>query len=713
MLLGEAVEAIHAQYKLSDYASRYTRLKRQGRQVMGLCPLPDHAERTPSFSVSDDKGVWYCLAGETMVVTWDGEKPISQIAGTTQTLLTEGGRWVEAPIYDFGQQKLWKVELSRNGRKKTIFATAGHRWFATVSTNASRTRYPEVTTENLKPGMYLRPAKPANRFPGSTPSVQRKVFEAAQPRYSRLRWRVVSIEPTDRVETVYCAEVESTHSFVIEGGILTGNCHGCKRGGDIIELAKHLEGYSFPEAVRSLGEDLGLQIDEGYGDAVRARQMLAEAEEFYLQQLAAYPRAAEYLRGRGLDEATIMYFRLGYAGEGLSRHLKQYGDARVQYGLSHHKDGKVFDHLRDRVIFPVHDPRGRPLAFQGRTLSDQTPKYLHTAETPLWKKRDALYGFDKSRDMLLALGYGVITEGPLDTLKVWQSGIAAVGILGSGVSRQQVHQLRAAGAEKVLLGLDRDKAGNTATIKAIQGLRGVAGLRIVRWPQGKKDPGQLSEDEIRASVEAAITPGEFLVRYSRFLHPHDADLRLEWLGEFLRPVDPTDTLPDDIALRLGREGLVVEVGKAHRRQPVEQEMPVDKLRLLEADIAAILFSVREPQARKALALKASFRVMPREGGLLAPVLDALSTSDPLSHLMRLGAGDLFFRRISKAPEIPTAQAERRIIELSDRHEILMLESLLTQTRQRIESEGASDTLALELTEYSVALDTIRRNRLTL
>lgn len=130
-----------------------------------ICPMPHHADNNPSFRIKlmDEKTwVFHCLAGDTKVITWDGFKPIKDLAGTTQKILTGGSCWVEAPFFSFGRQKVSQITLSRNGQKKVIRATPDHRWF--VRAGKHRELNIEKTTKELQPGMRLSWMFPRNKI---------------------------------------------------------------------------------------------------------------------------------------------------------------------------------------------------------------------------------------------------------------------------------------------------------------------------------------------------------------------------------------------------------------------------------------------------------------------------------------------------------------------------------------------------------------------
>jgi len=148
------LEEIRTRLACSEVVGRRVRLVRKGREHSGLCPF--HNEKTPSFTVNDDKGFFHCFAAETRVITREGIRPISSLAGKRAVVLTRGGQWVSAPFKAYGRQKLCRIELSRNGIPKVIHATSGHRWFV-------RGRRSAVITTALRPGHRLESVLPETR----------------------------------------------------------------------------------------------------------------------------------------------------------------------------------------------------------------------------------------------------------------------------------------------------------------------------------------------------------------------------------------------------------------------------------------------------------------------------------------------------------------------------------------------------------------------
>ena len=148
-ILDEDVARVRDATDLVALASEHLALKRVGRNFVGLCPF--HTEKSPSFNINPETGRFKCLAGETRVITWDGVKPIRDLVGTTQRVLTTNGRWIDAPFSAFGEQQLVKLTIGRNRVTKSIYATADHRWFVRTQRGSRLER----TTMDLKSGDRL------------------------------------------------------------------------------------------------------------------------------------------------------------------------------------------------------------------------------------------------------------------------------------------------------------------------------------------------------------------------------------------------------------------------------------------------------------------------------------------------------------------------------------------------------------------------------
>ncbi|PWV57890.1 DNA primase [Nocardiopsis sp. L17-MgMaSL7] len=163
----EDIALVRERTPIADVIGEYLQLRNAGGgSLKGLCPF--HDEKSPSFNVTPAKNLFYCLAGETRVLTRDGVRPIRELAGGRHTILTRSATWVEAPFYSFGEQRLMRLTLSRNGQHKEIHATPEHRWF--VQSGKDRSKVREVTTEELRPEHRLAHVFPPKKVTRTTPS---------------------------------------------------------------------------------------------------------------------------------------------------------------------------------------------------------------------------------------------------------------------------------------------------------------------------------------------------------------------------------------------------------------------------------------------------------------------------------------------------------------------------------------------------------------
>ena len=163
----EDIAVVRERSPIDEVVGEYLQLKNAGGgSLKGLCPF--HDEKTPSFNVTPARGLFYCLAGETRVLTWEGVKPICELAGGTHRVLGRHGDWIDAPFRSFGVQPLMRLTLTRNGVRKQIYATGEHRWFIRSGKTLASSR--EVTTRDLRPGHRLVSKYPRTRVKNTTPS---------------------------------------------------------------------------------------------------------------------------------------------------------------------------------------------------------------------------------------------------------------------------------------------------------------------------------------------------------------------------------------------------------------------------------------------------------------------------------------------------------------------------------------------------------------
>lgn len=297
---------------------------------------------------------------------------------------------------------------------------------------------------------------------------------------------------------------EKTPSFNIYTENGSFYCFGCGVGGDVISFIMKIENLDYVEAVKFLAQRAGMELpDSGYDDSMsklrrRVFEANREAARFYYATLIS-PKGAkglEYFRGRCLSDKTIRRFGLGFADDdwsSLCNHLKQKGFSEneivaANLGVKRRNGNGIYDRFTNRVMFPIIDVRGNVIAFGGRIMTDEKPKYLNTSDTLVFKKSANLFSLNNakssgSRTLILCEGY-------MDVIAVNQAGFQnAVATLGTALTVEQALLMKRY-ADEVIICYDADEAGQKATARAIPILRN-AGLdiRVLTVPNGK-DPDE-------------------------------------------------------------------------------------------------------------------------------------------------------------------------------------------------------------------------------
>ncbi|MCS7066409.1 MAG: DNA primase, partial [Fimbriimonadales bacterium] len=309
---------------------------------------------------------------------------------------------------------------------------------------------------------------------------------------------------------------ERTPSFYVSPSLNRFHCFGCGASGDAFAFLMRIEGVSFREALRRLAERAGVELRESppeqetQDEHNRLRRAVFAAHFYYRQCLQRAPRARQYLQQRGLTPETIERFQLGYAPDGwdyllrfLQKHQITPEDA-LNAGLVRQGEHGYYDYLRDRIVFPIHDPSGRVIAFGGRALGNEEPKYLNTPETPLFEKRHTLYGWHLARGAIVRQQRAIVVEGYMDLIMLHQYGFEhAVATLGTAFTEHHAGRLRRI-AEQVYLLYDSDNAGVRAALRAAEVLHaaGIPAL-IVALPTGE-DPDSLLQKAGAEALQQAL-----------------------------------------------------------------------------------------------------------------------------------------------------------------------------------------------------------------
>ena len=340
---------------------------------------------------------------------------------------------------------------------------------------------------------------------------------------------------------------EKTPSFYVNPEKQLWHCQGCHQGGDLFKFVELHEQIDFKEALERLARQAGVELPEGPGAAAgparREREQVWAlhklAADFYHHVLRRTPAGAPgraMLEARGVGPESWDHFQLGYAPAGarqdnLVRFLVARGQlaaAAVQAGLARRgRDGAVVDFFRRRLMIPIRDERGTCIAFGGRALGDEPPKYLNSRSTATFDKSRVLFGLDRAREKLGQQRTAVIVEGYFDVIAAHAAGVTeTVSTSGTALSPAQARLLRRF-AETAILCFDGDAAGRRAAFAAVEVVAAELEPRLLLLPESR-DPDELCREDperFRTLVAGARPAWEVLVDEALGDAPPGADPR--------------------------------------------------------------------------------------------------------------------------------------------------------------------------------------------
>jgi DNA primase len=478
---------------------------------------------------------------------------------------------------------------------------------------------------------------------------------------------------------------EKTPSFSVDPERKLFYCFGCQTGGDVFKFVMLYDKVPFPEAVESVAKRAGVPLPRPdraapAGPHERLFQLNAVAEAFFRETLTdpgAGSRGREYLVRRGLGEDTVHRLGLGLAPAGwdalrshlLSRRFRPEEGLIAGLLLPRKSGSGEYDRFRDRLIFPIHDVQGRTVAFGGRSLGDEEPKYINSPETPAYKKGEHLYGLDLAKDAIRREGFAIVVEGYLDLAAVVQAGfLNVVASLGTAFTEGQA-RLLARYCDRALFSYDADGAGVAATVRSLDLLLGKGfEVRVVQLPSGC-DPDDFIHDHggeayggllrdapvyleflIRREAGARdLTRAEERVAGVHAVLPHLARLtsaveRSAWatrLADALRIEDESVREELRSAVRSSRE-------RIRQRPPAPERLPAAESRLVSRLLSAPGRGEALPEiaaedlegTRIAPLVQAIARVAATGTPVDYPtVLDALDSDEDRALLTRIAFGD--------------------------------------------------------------------------
>lgn len=371
---------------------------------------------------------------------------------------------------------------------------------------------------------------------------------------------------------------EKTPSFTVTPERQIFHCFGCGAGGNSIQFVMQVEGLTFSEAVRQLAEEAGIKAgwdDSGSeptpeqlerSDLLKAYELAARVYSSILMNTVQGRDALAYLRSRGMSDELIHTFQIGYAPnmwDALVKQLDKSGFLLPQMergGLISVRTGEqgYVDKFRDRVMIPIHDFKGRIIAFGGRAMGDVQPKYLNSPETMLFHKSRSLFNLHRARQDIRKREQVVLLEGYFDVIRSWEAGVHhCVATMGTALTGEHAEAIKRL-APEVVICYDGDNAGQSASYKSLALLE-QAGLnvKVAMLPDGK-DPDEYiasfgPERFVREIIEGAVTATKFKLLYMR------RGFRLQDEAERLRYLRSAGKLIAELPSPLEREHYIREL----------------------------------------------------------------------------------------------------------------------------------------------------------
>ncbi|WP_303783617.1 DNA primase [Azovibrio restrictus] len=325
---------------------------------------------------------------------------------------------------------------------------------------------------------------------------------------------------------------EKTPSFTVSPTKQFYHCFGCGAHGTAISFLMEYQGLGFVDAVKELAGKVGMQVPEQERDSRpeergslrQLTEIMGRAAQYYKDQLKQSPRAIDYLKGRGLTGEICARFGIGYAPDGwqnLAAIFPDYDAPELAAAglVIENEQGRRYDRFRDRIMFPIINPKGEVIAFGGRIIGQGEPKYLNSPETPIFEKGREVYGLPQARQTLRQENTVIVVEGYMDVVALAQHGIGnAVATLGTATTPTHVQKLLKQ-VDRIVYCFDGDNAGRKAAWRALENsLEALADSKSVGFAflPDPEDPDsyvrQFGKDAFRTLIAQATPLSDFLLR---------------------------------------------------------------------------------------------------------------------------------------------------------------------------------------------------------
>ena len=400
-------------------------------------------------------------------------------------------------------------------------------------------------------------------------------------------------------------------------------CFGCGAHGNAIDFLMQYDHQAFPEAIETLAKQVGMEIpresrsEKPVQNHSSLYELLEQITHFYQTQLRQHPQAIDYLKNRGLSGEIAKQFGLGYAAPGWDHVLQNFGKSPqlktqlLDAGMLIKKDdGGFYDRFRERIMFPIHDRRGRIIGFGGRILDKGEPKYLNSPETPVFQKGHELYGLHQALKANRELKRALIVEGYMDVIALFQNDITyAVATLGTATTANHLQRLYRYTSD-IIFCFDGDNAGRTAAWRALlvtlPVMKDGVQLRFMFLPD-REDPDSMVRKEGKAAFEQRMQNALTISDYFFQTLTTQADINsTDGRARYVKlATDHLNQLPESIFKQLMFEELAKRTRTTvERLKPTSQSTApkpaLQKARSPSALRLALALLVQQPQLAQSL-----------------------------------------------------------------------------------------------------------------
>ena len=393
---------------------------------------------------------------------------------------------------------------------------------------------------------------------------------------------------------------EKTPSFVVSEAKQIFTCFGCGASGDTIEFMQKYYNLEFSEAVEKLASECGIVIETDFKKSEKKDiQYLINREAatfFYKAFREKSNPAATYMQKRGITPEVLNLFGVGFADgewDSLYLYLKSKGydeEKLLELGLISESKGKYYDKFRNRVIFPIISTGGKVIGFGGRSLGDDMPKYLNSSESSIFLKKNNLYALNLTKQEIGKTGYGIIVEGYMDVISLYQYGVRNVAAsLGTALTENQARLLKRY-TNQVVLSYDADEAGKNASLRGMEILhKENFRIKVLSIPDGK-DPDDYIKRHGKSGflqiIKTALPYADYKLELARAgMNMSSTEDRLHFLREAVAVLRSLSPMEADLYIRklatesgISEGAIRSELGRgSHEKIPIQGGRETEKI----------------------------------------------------------------------------------------------------------------------------------------